>query len=133
MITDKKNKKKQKLNKPVFDVKEFGKRVAIVRDKVLGFNQTQFAPLLNTKQGLLSRLEAGIGGNIHTAFEIVNYLNQNGFQGHMLFREPFDISLFTTEINELSNKKKIMAEMETLEKTAYANYEKIVAVKKLIV
>lgn len=132
-MPDKKETKKKKAEKNIFDVAEFGRRVTMVREQVLGLTQTQFAPLLNTKQGLLSRLEAGIGGNIHTAFEIVNYLNQNGFQGHMLFRDIFDIDLFTTDIKEPSIKKDVLLKIEALEASALSSYEQIMGIKKLMV
>lgn len=132
-MPDKKETKNKKAGKNIFDVAEFGKRVTMVREQVLGLTQTQFAPLLKTKQGLLSRLEAGIGGNIHTAFEIVNYLNQNGLQGHLLFRDIFDIDLFKTEINEPSIKIDVLSKIEAVGKTVLGSYDQIMEIKKLMI
>lgn len=116
-----------------FEVVEFGKRVALVRENLLGLSQSKLAPMINTRQALLSRLEAGIGGNIHIVFEIVDYLNRNGYRGHMLFREEFDITLFKSEIGELENKEILIAELENTEKAVLATHEKILRIKKLIV
>jgi hypothetical protein len=131
-MPEKKSTKKKGPERVKFEVVEFGKRVALIRESLLGMSQSKLAPMINTRQALLSRLEAGIGGNIHIVFEIVDYLNSKGFRGHMLFREEFDITLFKSEVGEMENKKNLVEELENIEKASKENYEKIIALKNLI-
>lgn len=122
----------EKQGKEKLDLVEFGRRMTIVREKLLGKSQVQMCVILDTWQGLLSRLENGQGGNIHMVFDFVNYLNEQNLHGHMMFRKDFDLNLFSEELNESSNKKKIVDEIAEIEKAALINYERIVVIGKLI-
>lgn len=88
---------------------EFGRRIALVRKEIFRLKQVEFAPLIGTTQGLLSRLELGIGGNMHIIFDLVNFLNKNGLQGHLLFRETFDVK-------NMKTKNEILVEIEGAER-----------------
>lgn len=133
VMPEKKTTKAKKAERKNFDVAEFGKRLAMVREQLVGLSQSQFAPIVNTKQGLLSRLEAGIGGNIHMVFEIVDYLNRNGFQGYMLFREDFDIALFKNKVVGAQNKKVIVDELDAIEKAVLSSSKRLAVLKRSIV
>lgn len=84
---------------------EFGKRIAIVRKNIFKLRQVEFAPLIGTTQGILSRLELGIGGNLHIVFELVNFINKSGFKGHLLLKGTFDINLMTAKKRFISRNR----------------------------
>lgn len=75
------------------DIKIFGRRVASVRESIFNMTQIEFAGNINSNQALLSRLERGDGANITAVFDIINFLNQKGLQGHMLLAPTFSIDL----------------------------------------
>jgi hypothetical protein len=88
---------------------------------------------LDTSQAALSRLESGIGGNIHAVFVIVEFLNNNGYEGHMLFGKVFDVSFFTSDIKSIANKKELIAAIDVLQQQAITTNENISAIRDLIV
>lgn len=79
---------------------EIGRRIKLIRQALLDMNQAKLAEKLNTKQVLISRLEQG-RGSITLFLDFVNYLNEEGYKGYMLFSEPFSLDLLTnnTSIN----------------------------------
>lgn len=75
------------------DIKVFGRRVAAVREGIFNMTQIEFAENINSNQALLSRLERGDGAAITAVFDVINFLNKKGLQGHMLLATPFSIDL----------------------------------------
>jgi hypothetical protein len=75
------------------DIKVFGRRVAMVRESIFRMSQIEFAKQINSNQALLSRLERGDGAAITAVFEMINFLNKKGLQGHALLATPFSIEL----------------------------------------
>ena len=87
--------KAKKVKKEEFEVistYEFGRRVKVIREDLLKLKQSEFATEIGTIQGVVSRLEHGIGGNTLAVFRIINYLNSKGYYGGMIFKEPFNIN-----------------------------------------
>ncbi len=79
---------------------ELGKRVRVTRNELLKLNQIELANALNSHQGVISRLEKGIGGSIELLLEFVTLLNNKKMNGHMLFAPHF-----STDFIAGSNKK----------------------------
>jgi predicted transcriptional regulator len=113
------------------DVVELGKRVSAIRGEILGMTQKELAPFLNTEQALLSRLERGIGGSLYLVLDFINYLYKKNLQGHMLFRQPFDIGLFSSNIIE-TERAKILSEIEALMLQSNETTERIITLKEML-
>ena len=75
------------------DMKEFGRRVQLVREELLGMRQVDLARELNISQAIYSRVETGVGAHIKFVFAFVDFLNKRNLRAHRLFREPFDLGL----------------------------------------
>lgn len=83
----------------MLNMQEFGNRVQLIREDVLLMTQAQLAEKLGITQVLLSRLERGIGGNINTVFDIVNYLYSQDIAGMYIFSDHFSIDMVSEKSN----------------------------------
>lgn len=108
-----KNKKIKKEEFEVISTHEFGRRVKVIREDLLKLKQAEFAKQIGTIQGVVSRLEHGIGGNTTAVFRIINYLNSKGYYGGMIFKEPFNIN----NLIKPNDAKDTVALKEKIEKT----------------
>ena len=119
------------------DLKEFGKRLQLVREQILRMNQTEIAWNLRMSQTMYSRLESGLAGNIHTVFRVVNFLRHKELQAHMMFVEDFDLSKLekpapAKQSSDLSFER-VQGILENLKDSAKEDYEKLVILKDMLV
>lgn len=118
------------------DFTDFGKRMQIVREQLLEMNQTELAAQLGSVQGLISRMERGVGGNINMVFDFISLLEKKGFASHFLFKKDFDIELLKQK--DLPKQKKgtatttINKKISELKKLMQTGYENTVAVESLL-
>jgi transcriptional regulator with XRE-family HTH domain len=75
------------------DNKEFGRRVQLVREELLGLTQVEIASEMQIAQGIYSRVERGHGAHINFVFALLNLLHNRNLHSHRLFRNPFDLEL----------------------------------------
>lgn len=78
----------------VIDIKLIGSRVRIIREQVLKITQMECAKILNSKQSLISRLEAGKGSNINTILDFLMLLQKMGYPAESIFSSDFNIKEF---------------------------------------
>jgi transcriptional regulator with XRE-family HTH domain len=75
------------------DNKEFGRRVQLVREELLGMTQVEISQEMQIAQAIYSRVERGHSANIKFVFAFLNLLHKRMLVAHRLFREPFDLAL----------------------------------------
>lgn len=115
------------------DLAELGKRIQKVREQVLQLKQTELAKDLGTVQTLISRLERGIGGNIHLLMDIVNYLERKGYPAHILFAKDFGVELFKKNDNNTNgNFNPISSQMSELKYFLQKGFERAITLETLI-
>ncbi|MCH5599494.1 helix-turn-helix domain-containing protein [Niabella ginsengisoli] len=116
------------------DLQEFGKRVQQVREEVLRIKQHELATELNTHQGIISRLERGIGGSLDLVFEFLSLLESRGYTSHVLFAKQFSILSVTgrEKINKVNVPSEAVNEkFKLLKQTLQQGYEQMVAIDSL--
>ena len=117
------------------DLKEFGRRLQMVRENVLRMNQTEIAWHLRMSQTMYSRLESGLAGNIHTVFRVVNFLRHKELESHMLFVEDFDLRKLEkaapSQKADMSYER-VQGILEGLKDSAKEDYEKLVILKDML-
>ena len=119
------------------DLKEFGRRLQMVREQILRMNQTEIAWNLRMSQTMYSRLESGLAGNIHTVFRVVSFLRHKELQAHMMFAEVFDLKKL--EKQEPAKQaadvsfERMQGILEGLKDSAKEDYEKLVILKDMLV
>jgi hypothetical protein len=114
------------------DLKEFGRRMQLVREELLRMSQTEIAWNLHMSQTMYSRLESGLAGNIHTIFRVVNYLNHRNLNAHLLFSESFDLKMLVkTESADVSGER-IIGLLEHLKDSAKEDYERLTILREMI-
>lgn len=124
--------KKTELYKPVTAI-EFGERVRTIREIILQMNQAELAKEIGTIQGVVSRLENGIGGNTNAVFRIINYLNAKGYYGYMIFKEPFSVNNLTIP-KDAGNSAAVKAKIEkTVSGLKASNEEAFASLHSLLV
>jgi hypothetical protein len=79
------------------DMKEFGRRVQLIREELLGMRQVDLAQELLISQAIYSRVETGSGANIKFIFALMDFLHRRNYKAYRIFREPFDIRLMKGE------------------------------------
>ena len=75
------------------DNKEFGRRVQLIREELLGMTQVEAAKEIQIGQPIYSRVERGLNVNIKFVFEFLKLLQRKNLVAHRLFRDPFDLEL----------------------------------------
>ena len=83
----------------MLNLQEFGNRVQLIRENILMMTQDQLAGKLGITQVLLSRLERGIGGNINTVFDIINYLYSRDIAAMYIFSDHFSLDMVSEKSN----------------------------------
>lgn len=115
---------------------DFGKRMQNVREQLLEMNQTELAEQLGSVQGLVSRMERGIGGNINMVFDFISLLEKKGYASHFLFKKDFDIELLKQKTPSKQSANKTAAtinkKISELKKIMQVGYENAVAVESLL-
>jgi len=115
---------------------DFGKRMQNVREQLLEMNQTELAEQLGSVQGLVSRMERGIGGNINMVFDFISLLEKKGYASHFLFKKDFDIELLKQKAPSKQSANKTAAtinkKISELKKIMQTGYENAVAVESLL-
>ena len=115
---------------------DFGKRMQNVREQLLEMNQTELAEQLGSVQGLVSRMERGIGGNINMVFDFISLLEKKGYASHFLFKKDFDIELLKQKPPSKQSANKTAAtinkKISELQKIMQTGYENAVAVESLL-
>ena len=115
------------------DLKEFGRRMQIVREELLRMNQTEIAWNLHMSQTMYSRLESGIAGNIHTVFRVVSFLRYRKLQAHMMFAEEFDLqALVHVPAPPESSELRILEYLDQLKDSAKEDYEKLTILREMV-
>lgn len=118
------------------DLKEFGRRLQMVREEMLRMSQTEIAWHLNMSQTMYSRLESGMAGNIHTIFKVITYLKHRNLQGHLMFQDEFDVrALVKSEAREVSGfneRERLLELMEQLKHSAKEDYENLTILRELV-
>lgn len=108
----------------MIDLLEFGKRVQIVRDKVMGMTQMDLAVALGTSQAIVSRLESGLGASVDILFKVINLMNEKKIPAHFLFVEPFNLANFERIKLQKNTKAKSLAEIQKRLKELKSNNQK---------
>jgi hypothetical protein len=119
------------------DLKEFGRRLQMVREQILRMNQTEIAWNLRMSQTMYSRLESGLAGNIHTVFRVVNFLRHRELEAHMMFVPEFDLRKLekpapAKQTADLSYER-VQGILDGLKDSAKEDYEKLVILKDMLV
>ena len=119
------------------DLKEFGRRLQMVREQILRMNQTEIAWNLRMSQTMYSRLESGLAGNIHTVFRVVSFLRHKELQAHMMFTDDFELSRLEKptppkQTVDLSYER-VQGILEGLKDSAKEDYEKLVILRDMLV
>ena len=116
----------------MLDMIEFGKRVQMVRERVLDMNQSELAEKINTSQVLLSRIERGIGGNINVVFDLINYLYSRNIAAKEIFGEHFSLDLVSQNSNNSDAiHSQIEALVKELQKSMSADFDKLLLLLSL--
>lgn len=118
------------------DLKEFGRRLQMVRERILRMNQTEVAWNLHMSQTMYSRLESGLAGNIHTVFRVVSFLRHMNLEAHMMFSEDFELALLektpTSKQTADISYERVKGILEGLKDSAKEDYERIVILKDML-
>lgn len=116
------------------DLAALGARIKETRERVLKQTQGQLAGELGSVQTLWSRLEKGIGGNIHLLLEFITYMQKNGYPAHMLFAKDFDVELMKKNVSDEKNKSKdpVGSELSELKYFMKKGFEKTIALENLL-
>jgi transcriptional regulator with XRE-family HTH domain len=114
------------------DMKVFGRRVAQVREDIFKMTQIDFAEKINSNQALLSRLERGEGAAITAIFELINFLNKKGFQGHALLATPFSIDLIKQKNFSTAYPDILKEVSEKVEQLKQHNNDELVKINTLV-
>ena len=114
------------------DIKVFGRRVAAVREAIFNMTQIEFAENINSNQALLSRLERGEGAAITAVFDIINFLNKKGLQGHMLLATPFSIELIQQKNFNIAYSKILKEVSEKVAQLKQHNNDELVSINTLV-
>jgi transcriptional regulator with XRE-family HTH domain len=118
------------------DLKEFGRRLQMVREDLLRMNQTEIAWYLNMSQTMYSRLESGMAGNIHTIFKVVNYLRHRNLEAHLMFHDEFDLKVLVKpdvkETQEGSDRERLLELLEHLKTSAKEDYENLTILREMV-
>ena len=85
------------LNTDIMNMKEFGRRVQLIREELLHMRQVDLAKELKISQAIYSRAESGAGAHIKFIFALMDFLYKQGYKAHLVFREPFDLGLLKGE------------------------------------
>lgn len=96
------------------DISLVGNRIKLIREQILKITQTELAIMINSKQNLISRLEAGKGSNVTTVLDIVKVLQKMSYPAEMIFSSDFEIRNFIKlEVKEEKKKRiiKILGEI----------------------
>ena len=110
----------------MLNMKEFGKRVQVIREQVLDMSQSELAEKINTSQVLLSRIENGIGGSINVLFDLVNYLNSKNIAAKEIFSKRFSIDLVTqSSISPNAAATQIQELVKELQKNMNEDFDKL--------
>ena len=97
------------------DIALIGKRIKLIREQILKITQADFAKLVNSKQNLISRLEAGKGTHVNTILDIIKMLQNRSYPAEMIFSNDFEIVNFIrTDLKEEKKKKKIIKILDGL-------------------
>jgi transcriptional regulator with XRE-family HTH domain len=124
--TTKKIVKTAKSKKDAF-LKEFGLRLRTVREDVLQLTQAEYAKELNLRAPMISRLESGIGGNVHIVFKILNSLNKRNLVAANLFANNFQIELLNKNNKSVLLKpEEVIWMLRELQKSFNEKIEKII-------
>jgi hypothetical protein len=114
------------------DLKEFGRRMQMVREEILRMSQTEISWNLHMSQTMYSRLESGMAGNIHTIFRVVNYLNHRNLQAHMMFQDKFDIRMLTKQDVPDASGERVLGLLDHLKDSAKEDYERLTILRDML-
>ncbi len=114
------------------DIKVFGRRVAAVRESIFNMTQIEFAENINSNQALLSRLERGDGANITAVFDIINFLNKKGLQGHLLLANPFSAEIIKQKNFNAAVPHILKEVSEKVEQLKQYNNDELVKINTLV-
>ncbi|MGJ7030865.1 helix-turn-helix domain-containing protein [Niabella hirudinis] len=117
------------------DMVELGNRIRAVRSKALNMNQIELAEALRSHQGVISRLEKGIGGSLELVLDFISLLEKKGLNGSVLFTNTFSIEQLSANYKpgKLNAAGKLVTEKFTLLKdTIQKGYEQMVELEGLV-
>lgn len=110
----------------MLNMKEFGKRVQMVREQVLGMSQMELASKIHTTQALLSRVERGLGGSINVLFDLVNYLNSRNIAAKEIFSKKFSIDSITqVPVTEKAVTSQLQGLVKELQKSMNKDFDQL--------
>ena len=114
------------------DMKEFGRRVQLVREELLGMRQVDLAKELKISQAIYSRVETGVGAHIKFVFAIMDYLYKRNYRAHRLFREPFDLGLLKGDESVSSPDERAFGIMARMKDHAKEDLENMVLLMEIL-
>jgi len=117
------------------DMIELGKRIKLVRNEILQMNQQELAARLQSHQGVISRLEKGLGGSIELLLQVVDYFNKRGLNGHLIFAKNFSIDLLpdNTKAKMQAMPNKLLSEkLSSLKTTLEISQKQIAEIESLL-
>ena len=100
--------------KAKMDIALIGKRIKLIREQILKITQADFAKLVNSRQNLISRLEAGKGTNVNTILDIIKVLQNGNYPAEMIFSNDFEIGNFIRTNLKEEKKKRIIKILDGL-------------------
>ena len=117
------------------DMIELGKRIRITRSKALNMNQIELAEALRSHQGLISRLEKGIGGSLELVLDFITLVEKHNLNGAALFAKTFSVEQLSVNYApvKFNAADKMVAEKFTaLKDTIQKGYEQMAEMQELL-
>lgn len=117
------------------DMIELGKRIKATRSKALNMNQIALAEALRSHQGLISRLEKGIGGSLELVLDFITLVEKHNLNGAALFAKTFSVEQLSVNYAPVkfnATDKMVAEKFTALKDSIQKGYEQMAEMQKLL-
>ncbi len=117
------------------DMIELGKRIRTTRSKALNMNQIELAEALRSHQGVISRLEKGIGGSLELVLDFLSLLEKKDLNGSVLFAKTFSVEQLSKNYKPVklsAADNRVAEKFAALKDTIQKGYEQMMEMQTLL-